>query len=126
MLIIDTAGGKFRSIEEPSTETLICGPRVGFVENSQSNLAMIRRSIKDPNLWFVTHRTGRGSKQSIVITYVDGIVNPALVEEVNRWLNTLDIDSAPESGCVEEWIEDDFLSPFPQMLISERSDKVLF
>lgn len=34
------------------------------------------------------------------------------------------MDDAPESGYIEEWIEDSFLSPFPQVLNTERPDKV--
>jgi spore germination protein len=53
-----------------------------------------------------------------------GVIHPDLVEEVKRRLESLDIDDAPESGTVEQWIEDSFLSPFPQLLHTERPDKV--
>lgn len=124
-LIVDTSGGEMRSIEEPVTETLIRGPREGFIENLQTNLAIIRRHIKDPNLRFKTHQTGRRSKKNLVVAYVDGIVNPALVKEVERRLQSIDIDIVLESGYVEGWIEDSFLSPFPQIMNSERPDKVV-
>src|SRR5690625_7509149 len=59
VLMIDTVGGEMRSIEEPVTETLIRGPREGFVENLQTNLSLIRRNIKDPNLRSEERRVGR-------------------------------------------------------------------
>lgn len=55
---------------------------------------------------------------------MDGIVNPEILQEVSRRLDTIDIDDAPESGFIEQWIEDSFLSPFPQMLDTERPDMV--
>lgn len=124
-LTLETIGGELRAIEEPLTETLIRGPRTGFVEVLQVNIALIRRNTKDPNLRFKTYQAGRRSKKNLVIAFVDGIVNPALVEEVNRRMKTIDIDLVQESGYVEEWIEDSFLSPFPQMLNTERPDKVV-
>src|SRR5690625_3162897 len=124
-LMIDTIGGEMRSIEEPVTETLIRGPREGFVENLQTNLALIRRNIKDPNLRFKTYKTGRRSKKNLVVTYVDGIVDPDLVKEMDRRLKTIDMDIVQESGYIEAWIEDSFLSPFPQIINTERPDKVI-
>lgn len=125
VLMIDTVGGEYRAIQEPITETLIRGPREGFVENIQTNLALVRRNLKDPNLRFKTYQAGRRSKKNIVVAYVDGITNPNIVTEVNRRLKTMDIDIISESGYVEEWIEDSFLSPFPQILTTERPDKVV-
>lgn len=40
-----------RGVTEPSAQTLIRGPREGFTENLRVNTALVRRKIKDPNLW---------------------------------------------------------------------------
>src|SRR5699024_10529021 len=85
---------------------------------------LLRRNIQAPNLRLKIHKVGRRSKKSLVVAYVDGIVNPAIVNEVNRRLETIDVDDAPESGFIEQWIEDSFLSPFPQTLDTERPDTV--
>lgn len=124
-LMINTIGGETRAIEEPVAETLIRGPRAGFVENLQTNLAIIRRNVKDPNLRFKTYKAGRRSKKNLVVAYVAGIVNPDLVKEVDRRLMTIDMDIIQESGYIESWIEDSSLSPFPQILNTERPDKIV-
>lgn len=124
VLVMDTKGWESRSIEEPVSETTIRGPREGFVENLRTNMVLIRRYIRDPNLRFKTHQIGRRSKKNLVVAYMDGIINPAIIEEVNRRLKTIDMDDAPESGFVEQWIEDSFLSPFPQLINTERPDKL--
>ena len=124
-LMLNTAGGEMRAIEEPITETLIRGPRAGFVEDIHVNIGMIRRNVNDPNLRFKTYLTGRRSKKSLVVCYINDIVHPELLKEVDRRLNSIDIDIVPESGYVEEWIEDSFLSPFPQIFNTERPDKVV-
>lgn len=120
---MDTVGGESRAIEEPRSEALIRGSKEGFIENIRTNTMMIRRYIADPNLRFSTYKVGRRSKKDLVVAYMDGIVNPDMVNEVKRRLETIDIDDAPESGYIEQWIEDSFLSPFPQVLNTERPDK---
>lgn len=124
VMILNAMGGESRAIEQPITETLVRGPRLAFVENIGTNISLLRRDIQAPNLRLKTHKIGRRSKSSLVVAYVEGIVNPAILNEVNRRLETIDIDDAPESGFVEQWIEDSFLSPFPQLLDTERPDMV--
>lgn len=123
VLVMDTIGGESRAIQEPQTESLIRGSKEGFVENIRTNTMMIRRFIADSNLRFSTYKVGRRSKKDLVVAYMDGIVNPDMIDEVKRRLETIDIDDAPESGYIEQWIEDSFLSPFPQILNTERPDK---
>lgn len=123
-LVIETIGGEMRSLEEPITETLIRGPREGFVENLQTNLAIIRRSIQNPSLRFKTFEGGKGKKR-IVVAYVDEYVDKTSLQEILYRIQRIDADYIQESGNIEAWIEDSFLSPFPQMLNTERPDKVV-
>ncbi|MFD1707729.1 spore germination protein [Siminovitchia sediminis] len=123
VLLMDTKGGESRSIEPPATEMVVRGPRAGFVENLGTNLALLRRSLQTPDLRFKTYQMGRRSKRSLIVAYVDGVINPAIVKEVSRRLETVDIDDASESAIIEQWIEDSFLSPFPQLDSTERLDK---
>lgn len=123
-LAVETIGGNTRQIEEPLSETLIRGPRSGFVETLQTNLALIRREAKDPNIRFKTIYGGERTKKRIVVVYVNGVTQQTLIDEINRRLNTLNIQMIKGSGDIEEWIEDSFLSPFPQILNTERPDRV--
>jgi Bacillus/Clostridium GerA spore germination protein len=47
-LIISSQGFEKRSIEEPLSESVIRGPREGFVEYIQTNMILIRRRIRSP------------------------------------------------------------------------------
>ncbi|TCP20303.1 spore germination protein [Scopulibacillus darangshiensis] len=124
VIIIDTQGGPERAVEEPTTERLIRGPKVGFTENIRTNTVFIRKRIRDANLRFQSYKIGRRSKKTLIVTYIDGIVHPNLISEVNKRLKTIDLDDAAESGFIEQWIEDSFLTPFPQLEHTERPDKV--
>lgn len=113
-----------RSIEEPQTEALVRGPRIGFTEDISTNLTLLRRMIRDPNLIVHVEVVGRRSRQELAILYVQDIAHPGIVEETIRRVRAIDVDTLQESGSVEQWIEDSFLSPFPQLLHTERPDKV--
>ncbi len=124
VIIIGSKGWASRGIEEPVTESLIRGPRDGFTENIRTNTALIRRRVRDPNLRFDSYKVGRRSKKDLIVAYIDGIVNPSLIEEVQRRVKSIDLDDVEESGLIEQWIEDSFLSPFPQVKHTERPDRV--
>lgn len=46
-----TRGGESRGIEEPSSQVVIRGPKDGFSESIGTNISLVRRRIKSPNLW---------------------------------------------------------------------------
>ncbi|MDF2962522.1 MAG: spore germination protein, partial [Paenibacillus sp.] len=123
-LIIGSQGWEARAVQEPQTEALIRGPREGFTENLRTNMALVRRRLKDPKLRFTCLNVGRRSQTQTAIAYIEGIVNPELIQEVMRRINTIDVDDAIGSGFIEQWISDSFLSPFPQILSTERPDKI--
>ena len=125
-ILLGTSGMEFRALEEPQSESIIRGSRVGFIENFKINLSLIRQEIKDPNLRIDTMEVGSHSHQKIAICYVEGIVKEAILDEVVRRIKTIDIDFAPDSGFIEQWIEDSILSPFPQILDTERPDRVAY
>ncbi|RNB53088.1 spore germination protein [Brevibacillus gelatini] len=124
IILIDSKGWKSRAIEEPVSEGLVRGPRDGFTENLRDNTVLIRRRVKDPNLRFESMVVGKRSKTELLVAYIENIADPDLVKEVQRRIATIDVDEVEESGFIEQWIEDDFLSPFPQSNNTERPDKV--
>nr|WP_078410415.1 spore germination protein [Priestia abyssalis] len=121
---VDNKGGERRNLEEPTTEALIRGPRVGFLEDVSINVALIRQQLNDQNLRFKTFQIGRRSTKTVKVAYLEDVTNPYLIDEVEKRLNRIDIDIPLESGIIEQWIEDNPLSPFPQFLNTERPDKV--
>lgn len=125
-ILLGTSGGAFRAIEEPESESVVRGSRSGFVENFKLNVALLRRQIKDPNLRIDMMDVGSHSNQKIAICYVEGQVKPEILDEVVRRLKTIKIDFAPDSGFIEQWIEDSNISPFPQILDTERPDRVAY
>ncbi|QXE03176.1 spore germination protein [Terribacillus sp. DMT04] len=114
-----------RSAEDPISEPLVRGPRMGFIENLRDNTAILRRMTTDPNLTFTDVEVGERTKKQLTIAFIRDIANEELLTEVKRRINDLDIDHAAESGYIEQLIEDDYLSIFPQVQSTERPDRVM-
>lgn len=123
-LIIGSQGWKDRAVSEPTTENVVRGPRDGFTETIDTNTALIRRRIKSPDLRIDEFKIGVQTKTSVLLIYINGVAREATVNEVKERLQRIRIDGVLESGYIEELIEDDPLSPFPQVDHSERPDKV--
>lgn len=111
-----------RGIEEPKTEAVVRGPREGFTETMATNMALIRRKIKNPNLAFETMQIGKQTNTSVCLIYLKGVVNLKLVAEVKNRLRKINTDAILESGYIEQFIEDDSSSIFPTIGNSEKPD----
>ena len=116
---------KTRDVSEPPTESLVRGPRLGFIENLSDNTALLRRHGKDQNLTIVSYQVGERSKKDLIIAYMKDIVDQKLVEEVTQRIQRIKIDDVHDSGYIEQLIEDNYLSPFPQVQSTERPDRVM-
>jgi len=123
--ILGTKADKSRNIEDPVSEPLVRGPKIGFVESLENNIAILRMMAPDSNLKILESTKGYRNPKKIVIAYTEGIVLPNLVEEVIRRMESIHIDDLLESGYIEQLIEDDYLSPFPQVQNTERPDRVV-
>lgn len=121
---VDTVGFEHRNITEPTSQTVVRGPQEGFTEALQTNITLIRRKIRDPNLWLEMNPVGRITKTKVAIMYMNGLVNETTLEEVRTRLQQIDIDGILESNYVEEFIQDKTYTVFPTINNSERPDVV--
>jgi spore germination protein KA len=113
-----------RAISEPSTQTIIRGPKDGFVEGLQVNLLLVRKRLKNPRLKFEIYQMGRDSKTNVALGYINDIANEDLLREVRERLNKIDVGALLDSGNVEEFIVDKTLTPFPLVYNTERPDSI--
>ncbi|MBO7742973.1 spore germination protein [Paenibacillus sp. MWE-103] len=123
-LAMDVCKREQRSVEEPSTESAIRGPREGFVEDLIRNLSLIRKRVKSDKLVFEPMVVGTETKTIVCLAYMRGIASDRLVDEFRARLRAIQTDSILESAYIEEWIQDKSLTPFPQLMATERPDAV--
>ncbi|ADM68463.1 Spore germination protein B1 [Paenibacillus polymyxa E681] len=124
-LLVGSPNGAIRSVNEPTSEALLRGPRIGFTEVLSENTSMLRRQGLNKSLEIKKFQVGSRIKKDLVVAYIKDIVNPDLLEEVNRRISKIDMDFLAESGYVEQLIEDNYLSPFQQVHNTERPDRVM-
>ncbi|MFZ5753296.1 MAG: spore germination protein, partial [Bacillota bacterium] len=123
-LLVETKGWDRRAVGKPATEQVIRGPHEAFNETLRSNTGLVRKLIRNEKLITEMFPLGERNKTNIAIMYIEDIANPELVREVKRRINSIKTDFVAESGILEQFIEDHPLMPSPQVLSTERPDRV--
>ncbi|WP_082651663.1 spore germination protein [Gorillibacterium timonense] len=123
-LSVAIQGGAQRAVEEPTSQTVIRGPKEGFTENIGTNIALVRRKVKSLDMRVKTQTIGRLTQTEVSTVYLEGIAKPEVLEEVTARLGAIDIDSVLESGYLEEFLQNRRYTPFPTMMNTERPDAV--
>jgi spore germination protein len=122
--IIATRLWPARGVGEPLGETAIRGAREGFTETVRFNTALVRRRIRDTRFKLVQKVMGVRSKTDVAIMYIDDIVNKDCLKELLDRMEMIKIDAVLDSGYIEQLIEDNKWSIFPQIQSTERPDVV--
>lgn len=124
VLIFNTKGWETRSIQEPQSETIVNGPREGFNESINTNISLIRRKINSSELKFERREIGVRTRTKICIGYMEGLVNPQILEMLKKRLDKINIDGIFSSEVIKEYISDAATSPFSTIGKTERPDVV--
>lgn len=123
-LVIDVRTYPGRGPDEPDLEKVVRGSRDGFTETLVFNTALIRRRLRDPKLRMEYAQAGTRSKTDIVISYIEDVANPALVDSIKEKVEQIRIDGLPMAEkAVEELITPgSYWNPFPKVRYTERPD----
>lgn len=114
-----------RKIKEPDNEKVVRGSHEGFVEDLMINLNLIRKKIENPKLTIKYFTVGIETKTRLALVFMDNLANPNLVQEVKKRIDSISNDMVMSPGFMEEFIEDSPSSVFPQVLNTERPDRVM-
>lgn len=123
--IFDVGAWEKRNIVEPSVEQVIRGSKEGFIEDIGTNKTMIRRKLKNKNLVFKDYILGAQTNTKVSLAYIDGIVNPEILKEVQTRIEKIEIDRILETGYIEHQIEDSPRSVICTMYRTEKPDVVV-
>ncbi|MEK5235177.1 spore germination protein [Paenibacillus sp. FSL L8-0470] len=121
-LAADTSGWEKRSINEPTSQGVIRGPKEGFTESLRTGTSMLRRRLKTSDLRIEEYKIGQRTQTGVALIYLEGIASEQVVAEIRRRLNAIETDSILESNYIEEFIQDGGLTPFPTIQNTERPD----
>lgn len=122
-IVADTRGFVSRQVGEPQNEMTILGPKEAFTENIRTNITLLRRILKRPDFVCEFRDAGGTNRTKLVVAYLDGVVNPELLEEVQRRLDRIRTNDTLTIGRIEQLIEDYTYLPMSQILKTERPDR---
>jgi spore germination protein KA len=114
-----------RAIQEPENEHIVRGPHDGFIESLDTNISLLRQRIKDTDFTVNYHELGKKTKTRLAVIFMKGIADDKVVAEVERRLSYISSDMVLSPGYIEEFIEDDPFTLFPQMVNTERPDRTM-
>ncbi|WP_175987536.1 spore germination protein [Bacillus sp. Marseille-Q1617] len=112
-----------RSLAKPENESIVIGPQLGFNESMTTNISLVRRYLVNPDLTTVSMTRGEQTRTAISILYINGIASDEMVETVKQRISNISVDGIMDSSVLMQLIEDNSMSIFPLMVLTERPDR---
>lgn len=126
IIIIDCRNYPLRGVEEPSKEKSLRGSKDGFVESMMTNIALIRRRIRDNDLIFKIYSIGDITKSDVSVAYMKSKADMGMVEKLDNILKNLKTEglTVTEQTLVEEITGKKMsrFNPFPKVRYTQRPD----
>lgn len=115
-----------RSIDNPTTEQQVYGPKIGFIEDIHTNIAMMRKYFQDPRLKVKTYEVGTVSHTDIAVLHLEEYVDTNVLKKVYKRLENVTTDNIFNARILGQYLIDFPRSPFPLVFKTERPDKVAY
>lgn len=120
---VEDKGYPSMGIQETDSEKSARGSNEGFCDSVKINSALIRRRLRTDKLKVIEQKMGVRSNTNIQLVYMEGIVRPHLLQEIQHRLEAYEIDGVLDSGVIEQLAEERWYSPFPQFQTTQRPDR---
>ena len=123
-IAIDCRTYPMRSVDEPWKDRVLRGSRDGFVETIVSNVALIRRRIRDPRLCVEITQAGLKSRTDISMAYLEGVADMKLVRRIKDKISSIKVDALTMNieSLAESVLDGPYINPFPKFKYTERPD----
>lgn len=122
-IIISSKAFPTRGVQAADQEVAIRGPKDSFTESLRSNTALIRRRIRDSRLKVKQVTAGERSKTDVAVMYMEDLVKPEVLKEIESRLAGVSMDGILDSGMLEQLLVTDWKTPFPCFQRTQRPDK---
>lgn len=123
-LIFNTKKYKERAVDKPTTHVSLKGSKEAFTENIATNITLIRKRIRTPNLWTKKYIIGEKSNCNVAILYINGVCDEKILEEVEKRLKRASIDNLLDSSYLTYYLKEKQKTIFPTIYDTERPDIV--
>jgi spore germination protein KA len=125
MLSLTVVNQVQRNPDEPNNEHVLRGSHEGLVEGLETNLALLRKRIHNPALVVKSFSIGKETNTKAYYLYIDGVIKPETLDEIEKRIDAINIEYFYSVGQLSDELEDSVWSPFPQLLNTERPDRVV-
>ncbi len=115
LLKIPDKGYPGLGVVKAETEKGARGSLESFSDSVKTNAALLRKRIRTPDLKIKQFNVGVRSNTLGYIAYMEGIADSDLVDEIQSDLEKYIIDRVTDSGVIEQLMEKNWRSPFPQI-----------
>lgn len=123
-IMIDSRTYPQRTTAEPEKDKVMRGSKDGFVETLISNLALIRRRIRDSDLTVRAYMVGEKSKTDVAVVYMDSLIDRKLLKKICDGIKNLKVDSLTmnQQSLLEALYKHKWYNPLPKVKYTERPD----
>jgi spore germination protein KA len=121
-LAFGVQGYASRGIQEPSGEGNIMGSHEGFTETVRTNMSMIRRRLKSPELVMELSVKGERSRTDICLCYMRDRVPKRLLDRIRGSLDGIRLESVLSTGYIRPFLEKRSFELFSSTGVTERPD----
>lgn len=111
-----------RGISEPPTSRVIKGPREGFVEDIYTNIGLVRKRLKTPNLQLTEIVVGKQTHTNVTVLHLKGIARQDVLDRIIEKIKSIDIDGIIDSHYIESFLEDGRIKFFKRVGSTEKPD----
>lgn len=123
-LALETKSDSVRSITIPESENTIRGSKDAFVEEYQTNIGLIKKRIRNNNLWIKEVKVGKYTDTQIGVISINTIVKKELINKIVNKLEEINIDGIVDGEIIKNLIEKENKTVFPTIQTTERPDVV--
>ena len=123
-IIIGARKYQERGVEKPTTQNTVKGSHDSFNENLLTNVSLVRRRVKTPNMIVKNYILGKESNTNVAIVYVKGLADQKIIDEVTKRIEATEIENIIDSTNIKEFIKGNQFSLFPLIYDTERPDNV--
>ncbi len=122
-VLAEMQGFVTRSVDQPLIENVTFGPHEAFNESIRTNLTLLHRTLRTPDLVTEMMEIGSTSKTKVAVVYLSGVANPDTVNEFKRRLSGVKVDKLLSIGQLQQLIEDRPGRVLPHIMQTERPDR---
>ena len=123
-LAFETRATLDRGVNTPVSEPAIKGPKDSFNENYNTNLGLIRKRIKNKNLYIKELTLGTKTKTKTCIFYMNDIVDKELLNYTIQKLKNIKTDKILDTYYIKELIKKENKTTFPTIKSTEKPDTI--